>query len=67
MPIMQKFASGLVAAVALIACLGAVSWQIAHGMRFSFLFASAVFAVLCIHWLLEQLHLVQARNLTHEA
>jgi len=46
--------------LALAACLGGVGWQIENGVRFSFLFASAAFAVLCIHWLLEELQLVQA-------
>jgi len=57
---MQRWASGLVGALALAACLGGVGWQIENGMRLSFLFVSAVFAILCIHWLLEELHLVQA-------
>ncbi len=69
MPNMQKWASGLVAAVALAACLGAVFWQVENGLRFSFLFAAAVFAILCIHWVLEELDLIRAepsRNLSHE-
>ena len=62
---MQRWASRLVAALALAACLGGVGWQIENGMRLSFLFASAVFAILCIHGLLEELHLVQAKPTGH--
>ena len=62
---MQRWASRLVAALALVACLGGVGWQIENGMRLSLLFASAVFAILCIHWLLEELHLVQAEPTGH--
>lgn len=66
---MRKWISGLIATVALIGGLFAIYWQVAqaHVLHFSFLFASAVFAVVCIHWLLEELDLVQGESkLSHE-
>jgi len=51
-------AKALIPVVALVACLAAVCWQIAYAAHFSFLFASTAFALVSLHWLLEELDLV---------
>ena len=65
---MQRLISGLIAAIALFLCLYALVWQVAeHEVRFSFIFASAVFAIVSVHWLLEELDLLDpSRGLQHE-
>jgi hypothetical protein len=58
----RKWLSRLLPAIGLIGCLCAIYWQIdhTHSARFSFLFFSAVFAVVCMHWLLEELGFFQS-------
>jgi hypothetical protein len=58
---MKDWISRFLAVAALTGCSYAIYWQIAHlhAARFSFLFASAVFAAVCCHWLLEELDLVR--------
>jgi hypothetical protein len=67
---MQRLISGLIAAIALVLCLYSLVWQFAaHEVHFSFVFASAVFAIVCVHWLLEELDLLHpdpSRGLSHE-
>jgi hypothetical protein len=68
---MQKSVSSLIAALALAGSLWAIYWQVAcaDAAHFSFVFASAVTAIVCAHWLLEELNLVRAepyRHLVHE-
>jgi hypothetical protein len=67
---MPKWLSSLVPAVPLVACLGVVGWQAAYGhpAHFSFIFASAAFAAVSLHWLLEELELVSGdpSHLTYE-
>ncbi len=68
---MRRLVSGSIAATAFSAGLCAIYWQVARAdtLHFSFVFASVTFAIVCMHWLLEELDLVRyepSRNLTHE-